>query len=399
MRHGRCGIYIVPLLLGVIFAIFCPAIKYTKTIANAEDRNYETAVHFIDVDGGDCTFIELPDGKTMLIDGGNYKNGKSVVKYIKEKGYTRVDYMIATDAKENHIGGLRRVLEKLDVGVVYRPFIASSYYLNEFSDELVELFKTDFSVFMSDSSEEYAKFLMSAYNEESDGKMCEIKICSSKEQILSDDLNNPYYINFYLPGGVNQFSTSRIVSGFTVEATSNTSALIELVTSSHKYLIAGDLSSTVQNNFLDNAETFKKELISNVTVLKVPNHAKKSGYSSDLIKLTKPKFAVVSVSEDESEASPSSTVTSGLENVGSVVMRTDTDGVVVAYERNGVVSCVNEKFETFMERNRWVFYVIICVPIVVVIGFMVFYALKKEYIRERYRTSKNFNKVVDKQKE
>lgn len=385
--------------MGMLFTIFCSTAFLTDIRASAEDKNYEIALHFIDVDGGDCTFIELPDGKTMLIDGGNYKSGRSVVKYIKERGYTRVDYMIATDTKENHVGGLRRVLEKMDVGVVYRPFVASSFYLDGFSDELVELFKTDFSVFMSDSSEEYARFLMSAYNEESNGKLCEIKICSSKEKIISDDPNNPYYINFYLPTGVQQFSTSRIVSGFTVEASSNTSALVELISVSHKYLIAGELSSTAQNNFLDNAETFEKNLISEVTVLKVPNHGKKSGYSSDLVELAKPKFSVISVCEDITEASPSSTVTSGLEKVGSVILRTDTDGVVVAYERQGVVSCVNEKFETFMERNRWAFYVIICLPIVVVVGFMIFYSIRREYLREKYRTSKNLNKVVDKQKE
>mgnify|MGYP002509213069 CR=1 FL=1 len=39
----------------------------------AADGDYpELKLHFVDVGQGDCTIIELPDGGTMIIDGGDY---------------------------------------------------------------------------------------------------------------------------------------------------------------------------------------------------------------------------------------------------------------------------------------------------------------------------------------
>lgn len=44
-------------------------------------------VHFIDVGQGDSTFIELPNGETMLIDAGEREYGDRVVAYIYNQGY------------------------------------------------------------------------------------------------------------------------------------------------------------------------------------------------------------------------------------------------------------------------------------------------------------------------
>ena len=63
-------------------------------------------VHFIDVGQGDSTFIELPNGETMLIDAGEEDYAFEVSEYIKNLGYTQIDYCIGTHAHSDHIGGL-----------------------------------------------------------------------------------------------------------------------------------------------------------------------------------------------------------------------------------------------------------------------------------------------------
>ena len=61
-------------------------------------------VHFIDVGQGDCSFIELGNGQTMLIDAGTPENGEEIVEYIEELQYSDIDYVVATHHHEDHIG-------------------------------------------------------------------------------------------------------------------------------------------------------------------------------------------------------------------------------------------------------------------------------------------------------
>ena len=48
----------------------------------------EMSVHFLDVGQGDSIFIELPDGRTMLIDASTGKFGDRICEYIKNKSYS-----------------------------------------------------------------------------------------------------------------------------------------------------------------------------------------------------------------------------------------------------------------------------------------------------------------------
>ncbi|MDD5557984.1 MAG: helix-hairpin-helix domain-containing protein [bacterium] len=81
-------------------------------------------VHFLDVDQGDATLIVTAAGKTALIDGGmggsGYKTkdkGKTVIlPLLKEKGITRLDYMVMTHPDFDHIGGLVYILENTRKG-------------------------------------------------------------------------------------------------------------------------------------------------------------------------------------------------------------------------------------------------------------------------------------------
>jgi competence protein ComEC len=73
-------------------------------------------VTFIDVGQGDSILIMLPEGLTMLIDGGSANTG--VVAYLREKGVKKIDLMVATHPHDDHIGGLIQVLEAMPVDKV-----------------------------------------------------------------------------------------------------------------------------------------------------------------------------------------------------------------------------------------------------------------------------------------
>lgn len=66
-------------------------------------------INFIDVGQGDCTFIQTPNNKTILIDGGGssfgtFDVGKNIlVPYILDRGYTKIDYIIVSHFDSDHV--------------------------------------------------------------------------------------------------------------------------------------------------------------------------------------------------------------------------------------------------------------------------------------------------------
>jgi competence protein ComEC len=71
----------------------------------------------LDVGQGESLLIELPNGKTLIMDGGGfYKNsldvGKRVVApYLWSRGIQNIDYMVATHSDNDHIRGLYSLLD------------------------------------------------------------------------------------------------------------------------------------------------------------------------------------------------------------------------------------------------------------------------------------------------
>lgn len=65
---------------------------------------------------GDATLLRFCEDESevnVLIDGGNRKN--SCIDYLKKIGATRIDLLIVSHLDEDHIRGLRRVADEIDV--------------------------------------------------------------------------------------------------------------------------------------------------------------------------------------------------------------------------------------------------------------------------------------------
>lgn len=102
----------VPLLSGVasltllaIYALILPA----------EGSEKRLEVTFLDVGQGDATFIESPDGRQVLIDGGKGKVVLSELGRVMGFFDRNIDLVVATHPDLDHIGGLVDVLERYEV--------------------------------------------------------------------------------------------------------------------------------------------------------------------------------------------------------------------------------------------------------------------------------------------
>ena len=93
---------------------------HQTTKENIESSDYY--VSYIDVGQGNSSFIKLPDGKTVLVDGGDKEFGETVAEFLNDRNIKQIDYLIATHSDSDHIGGLNYVLENFEFKHIFRPF-------------------------------------------------------------------------------------------------------------------------------------------------------------------------------------------------------------------------------------------------------------------------------------
>lgn len=88
-------------------------------------------IHYLNVDQADCTIIEFPDRKTMIVDGGenNKTTEQAIQKFIDTtlgETFKYFDYAILTHPDSDHCGSLDYVLNKYPARFCYRPNVEAS---------------------------------------------------------------------------------------------------------------------------------------------------------------------------------------------------------------------------------------------------------------------------------
>lgn len=100
----------------MVLWIICFIFFHSQSFVYASDEEGKNLnVHFINVGQGDSIFIETPNGKSILIDGGPPKAGKRIVSYLEKRDIQSIDLIIATHPDFDHIGGLPEVMDHFSV--------------------------------------------------------------------------------------------------------------------------------------------------------------------------------------------------------------------------------------------------------------------------------------------
>lgn len=119
----------------LIVNIFVP-VRYLSAYFVKGEGNEEGVlkVSYVDADFGDCTLIELPDGKNVLIDGGDgaYPNTLRILRFLNSRGIGSIDYLICTSVKGEHCGGLAEILKLKDVKYAYIPYCLNTRITDEY---------------------------------------------------------------------------------------------------------------------------------------------------------------------------------------------------------------------------------------------------------------------------
>jgi competence protein ComEC len=261
--HKRlCFIIIFLLAIAVVAGDFYPKAK-------------ELTVTFIDVGQGDAILVESPEGKKILIDGGEEKR-KVLLPYLQRKGINRLNLMVATHPHDDHLGGLIAVLKKIKV------------------DQVLD------SGQVYDSSA-YRNFLALI-------KANQIKMTVGRAGMR---LN--------LGGGVTGF----VLSPFSqlLGSTNGDSLVLRLVYGQTSFLLTGDLDNKGEEQILNSGERVRS------TLLKVGHHGSLTATSERILAIVAPAVTIISCGLHNKFHHPHKATLNKLKKIKT--FRTDQNGTVI----------------------------------------------------------------------
>lgn len=244
---------------------------------NKPTENQYVSVHFIDVSQGDCQLIELPEGKTMLIDAGDNGTEDVIIDYIDELGIKKIDYILATHPHADHIGGMAEIISHFDIGEIFMPRVQNN--TKTFEDMLEKIDKKSLTI-------------SSAY----EGKII-FDYSGVKAEILSPKKDKTY------------------------EEMNNYSAVVKLTAGEKVFLFMGDAEKEIESAILN------KDI--KADVLKVGHHGSSTSSGLAFLKKVSPEYAVISCGADNDYGHPHKETMNSLEKVAKKVLRTDKSGTII----------------------------------------------------------------------
>lgn len=299
----------------VVFSCFVPPETWKYRVSKPKTtkrQEGECRLHFLDVGQGDSILIELPDGKTMLVDGGDADPAHTtyILRYIYSLGIKTLDYLVATHSDADHTGGLDKVTEIVGASTVYLPYVTYT------------------------AGKEYDEFIAAV-----EEKGCETEISERGISLSSDTGEYPYTLWFLSPHGVDnpagEYAKANDKNGDTAEAINDTSAVIWLDYSGSSALLCGDITSEEEKSLLNEAEEGllrfgeKNFSFGGTEILKVAHHGSKSSSSAEFLATLGVRDAVICVGEENAYGHPAKETCERLVAAGAEIWRTDEDGTIV----------------------------------------------------------------------
>lgn len=244
------------------------------------EEDSDLSIHIIDVGQGDSIFVKTPNGKTMLIDGGDIAAGKTVVSYLNKYNIDKIDVLIGTHPHADHIGGLIDVLENFEIGKFYMP-------------KKIHTSKT------------YEKLLETTKNKG-------LKITpATKDLVIDLDQDIPLY--FLSP--LRDYGDNLNLW----------SAVVKMEYGEKSFLFTGDYEVLGEKELCD---TYDKDFLQS-EFLKVGHHGSNTSTSQEFLDIIQPEIAIISCKTGNSYGHPHKEVVERLKKFGSNIYRTDEQGTII----------------------------------------------------------------------
>lgn len=237
-------------------------------------------IYFVNVGQGDGAVMHTFLRETVLIDGGGspeydteYNIGEQVyLPYLISHGFTKINVAIVSHFHKDHVQGIIAAAENLKIHTIMMPQATPD---NIYRKELEEIAK---------KRNIQIKYLHAGDIIKFDSGLILKVLAPSNEQLSDTDEND---MSLVISAEYGKFTA----------------------------LFTGDSSTPLTNAYPKN-----------IDLLKVAHHGSKTGSNQDFVTYTHPKYAVISVGENNSYNLPSPEVVKRFEDAGSNVIRTDEHG-------------------------------------------------------------------------
>jgi competence protein ComEC len=248
------------------------------------------AVTTLDVGQGDSLFIELPDGKNMLLDGGGLPNfnpkapprldmGEDVVSpYLWHQGVRRLDIVAVSHLHDDHARGLPAILRNFRPAELWAGGVPDGPSWQGIRGE-AERLGTKIRFLRAGD--------MARFGEASFAVLAPARDYVPREKPHNDD-----------------------------------SLVLHLRFGRHDFLLTGDLERRGE------LALASAEAIPDVDVLKVAHHGSKTSTTDALLDAARPRFALISAGAGNLYGHPNPVVLDRLWQLGTRTYRTDEHGMV-----------------------------------------------------------------------
>lgn len=273
--------------LGVVI----PLLSLSIHLADSPPALNKLRITMLSVGQSESLLMTLPDGSSMLVDGGGYlhENGldfgqKILLPALDSLGVHKLDRIILTHDHPDHSGGLDYVARNLPVGELWTTVRA-------FSGNGFAKIKTTF-----------------------ERNRVPIKLLNGGESLV-------------LPGGVVMYvlhpqGNVGSKKADDISDTNEESLVFRIKFGDFSAIFTADAGFGAESSMISNGAVLKS------TVLKVGHHGSKYSTSSEFIGMVQPKVALISAGNANRFGLPSERTVKLLRSRGIIVYRTDLDGTI-----------------------------------------------------------------------
>lgn len=250
-------------------------------------RPADLSVTFLDVGQGDGIVLRFAS-RTILVDCGSSQQKsvgeKVLVPYLRSQGVTYVDLAVMTHGDQDHINGIRYLLEHPESGIRLGGLMMPKAGNDEIYGKMAELAKKqEIPVYYASAGERI-------------------------ENIAGKDV----YMECLSPSGEEEFSDR------------NEESLVFRVTYDRfSMMLMGDLEAGGEENLVESG------VLSPVTVLKAGHHGSATSSGESFLEKLSPEITVLSYGRKNRYGHPAKEVKERLGNIGSEILETGISGAVM----------------------------------------------------------------------